>query len=151
MKSKKSKSSKKEKKSRRVLPEKLSLEKEAEKNLESVEDKKEISSEFMEELDANGIISSMELNQILKSQMKLNKLENLPVGASLEGGLMFAPRMKERKEAEGKIYSNRNYDPKYTENQTRYSEKTPGAYEEKTATSGKESPKGSDDTGNGNP
>jgi len=143
---KKSKSSKKEKKSKKIIPEKLSLEKEVKDKIEIIPIKEEIpEKDFMDELDANGIISSVELNQILKSEKKLVQFENIPVGTSLEGGLIFAPRMKDRKDAEGKIYSDMKYDKIYMEN--KYGEKTPGMYAEKETSSKKESSNGSDSNG----
>jgi hypothetical protein len=114
--------------------------------VEIISIKKEIpKKDFIAELDANGIISSVELNQILKSERKLSQLENIPVRGSLEGSLIFAPRIKDRKDAEGKLYSENLYDPKYIEN--KYGEKTPGEYAGKTS-SEKESSKGSDTNGN---
>src|SRR4030042_5314999 len=94
----------KKKKSEKI-PE-TELEKEVRKETNIIpQGKKEIpQDEFVDELDARGIISSREFNQILKSEAKLNKMENIPVRTSLEGGLAFAPRIKDKPVAEGKIY-----------------------------------------------
>lgn len=102
--------------------------------------------DFMDELDASGIISSVELNQILRSEKKLSQLENIPVGTSLEGGLIFAPRIKDSRDAEGKVYSENMYEKKYMEN--KYGEKTPGVYVEKETSSKKEATDNSNTNGN---
>lgn len=142
----KKRNSKKEKKSSKKIPKELNIE----EKIEIINVKKEIpKDDFIDELDSDGVLSSGEFNQILKSQIKLNKLENLPVGTSLEGGLIFAPRIKDRKDAEGKIYSDMKYDKIYMEN--KYGEKTPGMYAEKETSSGKESSKSQSNTDNGNP
>ncbi len=52
-------------------------------------------------------------------------LENLPVGSSLESGLAFAPRIKE-KGKEGKNYSETKYETNYVG--SKYGEKTPDEY-----------------------
>jgi hypothetical protein len=146
------------KKSRKKIPkinkkEKIpetELEKEVKEKAEIIPQNKKdtVQDDFIDELDANGIISSREFNQILKSEIKLNQLENIPVRSSLEGGLIFAPRIKDKQSTEGKVYSDAKYDKKY--NEPRYSEKTPGNYAEKTESPGKESSKGSDNAGRGN-
>jgi len=143
---KKGNNTKKEKKVSKKIPEKFNLEKELENKIEIINIKKEIpKKDFIDELDANGIISSREFNQILKSETKLSQLENIPVRTSLEGGLIFAPRMKDNKDTEGKIYSDLKYNQKYDE--VRYSEKTPGIYAGKETSSKKESSKGSGSNG----
>ncbi len=146
MKSRKFRNSEKKKKSR-ILPEKSDLEKEVQEKVEIIPNKKEPSrEESIEELDARGIISSGEFSQILKSEAKLNKLENIPVRGSLERGVIFAPRIREKPRDEGKVYSDTKYTKVYLEN--RYAEKTPGVYAEKEAAPEKES--SNDAGGNGN-
>ncbi len=56
-------------------------------------------------------------------------LENIPMGSSLEGGLAFAPRIKNNKDKEGKNYSETKYETNYTGN--KYGEKTPNDYADK--------------------
>lgn len=129
----------KQKKVSKRIPE-ADLEKEIKKNKIEIpgQDKKKIvQDEFLTELDAAGIISSSELKQVLKSESKLHQLENIPVKRSLEGGLIFVPRMKGKSDADGKVYSDTKYDKQYTEN--RYAEKTPGSYAGKESSSEKES------------
>jgi hypothetical protein len=60
----------------------------------------------------------------LTSSTKRN-LENLPVGSSLESGLTFAPRIRE-KGKEGKNYSETKYETNY--GGSKYGEKTPDEY-----------------------
>lgn len=135
-------------KKEKEIPKKTSeakLEKETQKTEIHPVDKKEGAEEFMDELDAQGIISAGELRQILRAENKLHQLENVPVSRSLEGGLIFAPRARNPKEGEGKIYSETKYDTKYAE--SRYAEKTPGTYAGSKETAPKESPGNS---GNGN-
>lgn len=148
MKSKKSRSfgKSKNKKNSKKIPEK-DLEKNVKDGIEILpQNKKKVEKgEFLTELDAAGIISSQELKQILKSDLKLHQLENLPVKRSLEGGLIFVPRMRDKKDAGGKVYSDTKYDKQYNEN--RYAEKTPGSYAGKEAVPEKESSNGSDANG----
>ncbi len=142
---------KKEKKVSKRIP-KADLEKNVEAKSEIIpQSKKKIENdEFLAELDAAGIISSAELKQILKSESKLHQLENMPVRRSLEGGLIFVPRMKGKSDADGKVYSDTKYEKQYNEN--RYAEKTPGSYAGKETSSGKESSGSSSNAGanNGN-
>ncbi|MDD5699931.1 MAG: hypothetical protein PHH00_01925 [Candidatus Nanoarchaeia archaeon] len=139
----------KEKKvSKRIPIPKADLEKNAEAKAEIIpQDKKKTEKdEFLAELDSAEIISSGELKQILKSESKLHQLENMPVKRSLEGGLIFVPRMKGKADAGGKVYADTKYDKQYTE--SRYAEKTPGSYAGKETSSEKES-SGSSGSSNG--
>jgi hypothetical protein len=67
-------------------------------------------------------------------------LENLPVGSSLESGLTFAPRIRE-KGKEGKNYSETKYETNYGGG--KYGEKTPDGY-----TSIESAPNSSEDSSN---
>jgi hypothetical protein len=62
--------------------------------------------------------------------IKKSRLENIPIGTSLEGGVAFSPRVRERGR-EGKDYSAK-YDKNYMEN--KYGDKIPGSlYAEKSS------------------
>ena len=144
---KKQKIPKKDKEIAKKIPE-TNLEKTVKTKVEIPESKKRVeeNGEFMDELDAAGIISAGELRQVLKSETKLHQLENIPVSRSLEGGLIFAPRVRDKKEGEGKVYSDTKYNPQYAE--SRYAEKTPGSYAGKETSSEKGSSNDSNSNGN---
>lgn len=103
----------------------------SEKKKELEEVKKEIKEEKLdevvlseEELDFNGIESLNDLSAVLRFEKDNKNPENISVGNSLEGGLIFAPRVKEKDTQEIKKYSDTKYDTNY--NESHYGEKTPG-------------------------
>ena len=76
---------------------------------------------------------------------KRKGIENLDGGKTLEGALIFAPRIGTRgRVTEGKNYSEAKYEKNYSGN--KYGEKTPGIYEEKSAS--KETPNSGNSNGN---
>jgi hypothetical protein len=100
------------------------------KNKIIIENKKRFEEIKKEELQQNEDLEDEEeiefsegfkLNPITRSQ----GLEHIPVGGSLEEGLIFAPRIRDKKDKEGKNYSETKYEVKYDSN---YGEKTPNEY-----------------------
>ena len=137
-----------EKDKEQKIPEKSGLEGETKK------EKKEIKNDgFMEELDAQGIISSQELRQIIMSEAKVRQMENAAVSRSLEGGIIFAPRMRDAGNATGKLYEIKYDKPLY--DKPEYDKRTPGVYTERGETSSRSSEKssspGSDNSSGGSP
>lgn len=91
------------------------------KRFEEIKEEKEIPIDFEDEEDEDLEFSpGFRLSSATK-----RSLENLPVGNTLEGGLAFAPRVRE-KGKEGKNYSETKYETNYGGN--KYGEKTPDEY-----------------------
>lgn len=103
----------------------------SEKKKEPEEVKKEVEEEKLdkkvlseEEFDFDGIESLNDLSAVLRFEKDNKNSDNTSVGNSLEGGLVFAPRVKEKDTQEIKKYSDTKYDTNY--NESHYGEKTPG-------------------------